>query len=475
MIQGCGSDVGKSILVAGLCRLFSNRGLRVLPFKPQNMSNNAAVTRDGGEIGRAQALQALACRAAFERDMNPVLLKPEADRQAQLILRGRVAGRVSAQSYQQRKGDLIALVLESYRRLEARADLVLIEGAGSPAEINLRPHDIANMGFARAAEIPVVLVGDIDRGHVIASLIGAAAVLEAADAALIKGFIINKFRGDPQLFDSGRRIIAERTGWFDLGLVPWLDSAAMLPAEDALDLDRRRSAGRPNIAVPILPHIANFDDFDPLKADPELTIEFISRGRALPGSADLVIIPGTKSTRADLAAFKTEGWDIDLKAHLRRGGRVLGLCGGFQMLGRRILDSEGVEGEAGFSEGLNFLDVETILTNGKTLRAVSGALAEGGARFTGFEMHLGVTTGADMKRPFALLDQLGSEGARSPDGRISGTYIHGLFDSGALRAALMNGSRGDHGPRVDQALDELAAALAQNLDIDRLEQMAWRR
>jgi adenosylcobyric acid synthase len=478
MLQGCGSDVGKSVLTAGLCRLFANAGLTVRPFKPQNMSNNAAVTADGGEIGRAQALQAAACRTPPTVDMNPVLLKPQSDVGAQVVVRGRMAGDLGAAAYQGRKGELLPLVLESYRRLAAECDLVLVEGAGSPAEINLRAGDIANMGFARAAQVPVVLVGDIDRGHVIAALAGARAVLDPQDRAAIRGFVVNKFRGDPALFEDGRRAIARLTGWRDLGLVPWLPAAARLPAEDAVALDRPAEAAgrRLKVAVPMLSRIANFDDFDPLRAEPEVALSFVPPGRPLPGDADLVVLPGTKATLADLAFLRAQGWDVDLAAHVRRGGRVLGVCGGFQMLGRRVRDPLGIEGPAGEAAGLGLLDCETVLTGEKLLRPVAGRDA-GGAAFTGYEMHVGVTTGPALARPFLTLDGEGPHGAVSADGRILGGYVHGLFSAGAFRRAFLArlGARSDgldHDARVDAALDEIAAALAAVLDLAAIRRIA---
>lgn len=478
MLQGCGSDVGKSVLVAGLCRLFANRGLRVRPFKPQNMSNNAAVTADGGEIGRAQALQALACRVAPTVDMNPVLIKPQSDRGAQVVVRGRMQGSWRAAEYQGRKGDLLDVVLESYRRLAAESDLVLVEGAGSPAEINLRAGDIANMGFALPAQVPVVLVGDIDRGHVIAALAGAQAVLPAVEAEAIRGFIINKFRGDPVLFDEGRRMITSFTGWPDLGMVPWLAPAARLPAEDAVVLEQtaaRAGARRLRIVAPMLSRIANFDDFDPLRAEPDVDFRFVRPGQPLPGDADLVILPGTKATLADLAFLRAQGWDIDLAAHVRRGGRVLGVCGGYQMLGRRIADPQGVEGPPGQADALGLLDVETVLTAEKTLKPVSGRGYD--APLAGYEMHVGVTTGPGLARPFLQLDGEGGHGACSADGRIMGGYVHGLFAAGGFRAAFLAtlGARSealDHGARVDQALDEIADELAQHLDVASLARIA---
>lgn len=479
MIQGCGSDVGKSVLVAGLCRVFANRGLVVRPFKPQNMSNNAAVTADGGEIGRAQALQAIACRTPPTVDMNPVLLKPQSDVGAQVIVRGRIAGEWAARGYQDHKASLLPTVLESFRRLESQSDLVIVEGAGSPAEINLRVGDIANMGFARAADVPVVLVGDIDRGHVIAALVGAHAVLDPEDRAMVRGFLINKFRGDPALFDDGRRAIVERTGWADLGMAPWLAAARRLPAEDAIvlgeDVTERR--GKIRIVVPMLSRIANFDEFDALRHEPSVDFSFIPPGAALPGDADLVIVPGTKSTLSDMAFLRAQGWDIDLRAHLRRGGRVLGVCGGYQMLGARISDPDGVEGVPGAAEGLGLLGVETVMTGDKTLRPVTGRLA-GGARFAGYEMHVGRTTVST--RPFLRFDDGTSDGAVSADGRVSGCYVHGLFDQGEARAALLAelgaaSDRLDQAVRVDQALDEIAGVLETAFDTAALARIAGLR
>ncbi|HVE23284.1 MAG TPA: cobyric acid synthase [Acidocella sp.] len=472
MIQGCGSDVGKSTLVAGLCRLFTDRGLVVRPFKSQNMSNNASVTADGGEIGRAQALQAQACRTPPSVHMNPVLLKPQSETGAQLIVRGRLAGTRSAASYQQRKAELLEICLESFHKLEAECDLVLVEGAGSPAETNLRRGDIANMGFARAANVPVVLTGDIDRGHVIAALVGAHAVLDEEDRAMIKGFLINKFRGDPALFETGRSEITRRTGWRDFGMAPHLPAASRLPAEDAMVLDRPRataSGRRKLIVVPRLARIANFDDFDPLQHEPAVEFRFIPPGAALPGDADLIILPGSKATLADLAMLRREGWDIDIAAHVRRGGRVLGLCGGYQMLGRRIADPGGIEGPPGEAAGLGLLDVETTLNGDKILTATTGHLTEGNAPFEGYEIHIGRTQGPDTARPF-LHTPAGPQGAVSADGRISGCYVHGLFQQGTARAAILQSlgaasTLADHGAIVETALDDIAAVLAERLDI----------
>src|ERR1700742_2490909 len=382
MIQGAGSDVGKSLIVAGLVRAATKRGLRVLPFKPQNMSNNAAVTADGGEIGRAQALQALAAGAEPHSDMTPVLLKPESDVGAQIVVQGKRIATLRAREYAAMKPSLMGAVLESFERLKARADLVLVEGAGSPAEVNLRKADIANMGFARKADVPVVLVGDIDRGGVIAQMVGIRTVIDPDDAAMIQGFVINKFRGDPTLFDDGFRMIAERTGWRGLGVLPYFDRARELPAEDALGLGEARKPGRCKIAFLALSRIANFDDLDPLKLEPDVDLMMVRPGEAIPGDVALVILPGSKSTRGDLDFLRRQGWDIDLTAHVRRGGHVLGLCGGYQMLGKSIADPDGIEGSPGVTPGLGLLDIATIMTRQKSLTRVDAVHAATGEALT---------------------------------------------------------------------------------------------
>jgi adenosylcobyric acid synthase len=478
MFQGTGSDVGKSLIVAGLARAFANRGLKVRPFKPQNMSNNAAVTADNGEIGRAQALQARAARIAPSVHMNPVLLKPQSETGAQVVVQGRVRGTAKAAAYQNMKPELLPAVLDSFAKLQEEADLVLVEGAGSASEINLRANDIANMGFARAADIPVILIGDIDRGGVIASLVGTKAVIDAADAALICGFIVNKFRGDPTLFSEAMTLIAERTGWDALGLVPFFPDARLLPAEDALALQHppaRKPDAKLRIAVPILPHIANFDDLDPLDAEPAVEVVRVRPGTPLPADADLVLLPGSKATIADIAALRTAGFDIDIAAHARRGGFVLGLCGGYQMLGRRIADLDGIEGPAGAAEGLGLLDVETVLTADKRLEPAEGEAF--GAPFRGYEMHMGATTGPDCARPFATLSGGTADGAVSEDGRIAGTYVHGLFADDRQRSAwLMRLGAGPsvvaHDALIEETLDRLAAHVAAHLDLDRLLKLA---
>ena len=476
MLQGTGSDVGKSVLVAGLCRALANRGMNVLPFKPQNMSNNAAVTPDGGEIGRAQATQALAARAELHTDMNPVLLKPQADRTSQVVVHGRLRGTLGSSTFRQARGALLDEVMESYARLCARCDMVVVEGAGSPAEINLRAGDIANMGFARQAGVPVVLVGDIDRGGVIAALAGTKAVIDPDDAAMIRGFIVNKFRGDPALFADGYAAIERLTGWRGFGVVPWLARAHHLPSEDAVVLERAGAgaAGRKRIACPILPRIANFDDLDPLKAEPEVELIMVPPGSHIP-VCDLVVLPGSKATIADLRFLRDQGWDIDIIAHHRRGGAVLGICGGYQMLGRAIRDPLGIEGLADEVDGLGMLDVETVLAGNKQVAQVSGAAWSAG--FMGYEIHMGRTSGPDHARPFSMLNGARPDGAQSADGLVIGTYCHGLLSSGALRSALLArigaGSHGaEHGVRVDAALDDIAVVLEKALDIDGLIALA---
>lgn len=477
MIQGAGSNVGKSLIVAGLARAARARGISVAPFKPQNMSNNAAVTVDGGEIGRAQALQARAAGCDPLVDMNPVLLKPETDTGAQVIVQGHRFATLKARDYGRMKAELLPRVLESFHRLAADHDLILVEGAGSPAEVNLRQGDIANMGFAEAAGVPVVLAGDIDRGGVIAQLVGTHAVLPPGDRGRIKAFLINKFRGDPSLFDDGLVEITRHTGWPSLGVLPFFTDAWRLPAEDVMDLAAPRPhRGAFKIAVPRLNRIANFDDLDPLAADPGVTIEIVEAGRPLPADAALVLIPGSKSTLADLAHFRAQGWDIDLAAHVRRGGHVAGICGGYQMLGRVVRDPDGLEGDPGEAPGLGLLDVETTLEPAKTLALTTARDEESGLPVEGYEIHLGTTRGADTARPWLTIDGR-AEGAVSGDGRIRGTYLHGLFASDGFRTATLErlgaGSTvQDYGASIDDTLDALAAHLERHLDVDALFALA---
>ncbi len=491
MIQGAGSNVGKSLIVAGLCRVFARRGLAVRPFKPQNMSNNAAATHTGGEIGRAQALQALAAGVAPSIDMNPVLLKPESETGAQIIVLGRRWGTMRAREFGQRKAELLPAVLESYKRLARQADLVIVEGAGSPAEVNLRAGDIANMGFAEAACLPVVLVGDIERGGVIASLVGTHVVLSQQDRARIKAFAINKFRGDVSLFDGGVRVICEKTGWQPLGVMPYFSDAGKLPAEDILDI--ARPAGRRcgcgasavgsapaetlKIAVPVAGRIANFDDLDPLRLEPNVALELVHPGRPLPLDADLILLPGSKATIADLAILRAQGWDIDIAAHIRRGGHVLGLCGGYQMLGQTIADPDGVEGKVETVRGLGFLDVETLLTGDKIVRPVEGRHPASGTALAGYEIHIGRTTGPDTRR--ALFEIAGQPaGATSANGRVMGTYVHGIFGSDTFRRAFLAALGCDIGGEiayleaVEAALDGFADHLEKHLDCDAIWRIA---
>ena len=474
MFQGTGSDVGKSLMVAGLARAFTRRGLSVMPFKPQNMSNNAAVTADGGEIGRAQALQARAAGVPLSVHMNPVLLKPQSETGAQVVVQGRIVGNAKAADYQHMKAGLMPRVLESFEHLKQQADLVLVEGAGSASEINLRANDIANMGFARAADAPVILIGDIDRGGVIASLVGTRAVLDADDAAMIEGFIVNRFRGDPALFSDGMRMIAEKTDWASIGLLPHFPDAAKLPAEDALGLSgpaQRKPGAKIRIAVPILPHISNFDDLDPLDMEPDVELIRVRPGETISADCRLVLLCGSKSTIADLAVLQDAGLDIDIKAHVRRGGYVLGLCGGYQMLGKTVADPDGIEGPPATVDGLGLLDVDTVLTGDKRLVSVQGASFDG-VGLSGYEMHVGETTGTAGNLAFSTIDGH-DDGTISPDGRVFGTYIHGLFADDRQRSAWLERLGGqdtdlNYDAQVDAVLDRLAAHMEQHLDLDRL-------
>ncbi|WP_315923456.1 cobyric acid synthase [Mesorhizobium sp. SP-1A] len=477
MLQGTGSDVGKTVLVAGLCRAALRRGLKMRPFKPQNMSNNAAVAEipgetGGGEIGRGQWLQALACGVAPTVHMNPVLLKPQTDVGSQIIVQGKVFGEARARDYQTLKGRLMEAVLDSWAKVGEGADLVIVEGAGSPAEINLRPRDIANMGFATRANVPVVLVGDIDRGGVIASVAGTHLILPEEDRRMIAGYIVNKFRGDVSLFDEGVAAIGRFTGWRCFGVVPWLKAAARLPSEDSVVLERLASGEKRalKVAVPMLSRIANFDDLDPLKAEPDIEVVFVPPGQKLPEDAGLVVIPGSKSTIGDLIHFRENGWDVDLTAHRRRGGHVVGICGGYQMLGRAVRDPDGIEGSVRETAGLGLLDVETVMEPEKTVRNVSARSVTFDVPLDGYEIHLGRTVGPDCARPVALIDGV-DDGATSADGKVFGTYLHGLFGADDFRARFLEslGVKGggiDYRAEVEKALDEIAAELEARLDCD---------
>ncbi len=460
------------MIVAGLCRAFVRRGLKVLPFKPQNMSNNAAVTADGGEIGRAQALQARACNVQAHTDMNPVLLKPETETGAQVVVQGNRVATVKAREYGKMKSTLMPKVLDSFHRLAAHCDIVLVEGAGSPAEVNLREGDIANMGFARAAEIPVLLTGDIDRGGVLAQLVGTHVLMEPEDDALIKGFLINKFRGDVSLFDEGLQVAVEHTGWHALGVLPWFADAGKLPAEDATDLGGGGN-GAFKIAVPRLSRIANFDDLDPLKLEPGVSVVMVQPGERIPADAGLILIPGSKSTIGDLAFLRAQGWDADILSHVERGKPVLGICGGYQMLGSVIKDPDGIEGPAGQVQGLGLLEVETTMTPQKTLTEVDGVELASGAAVEGYEIHIGRTQGPDCLRPWLQIEGV-DEGATSKNGLVQGCYVHGVFASDAFRSAYL--SRLGVEPSdlvfddvIDETLDALADHIEEHLDVE----MIW--
>jgi adenosylcobyric acid synthase len=477
MIMGTGSDVGKSLIVAGLCRLLANRGLKVAPFKPQNMSNNAAAV-EGGEIGRAQALQARAARATPHVHMNPVLLKPESERGAQVIVQGKRHATMSAREFLKNRQQFMPAIVESFSKLAAENDVVLVEGAGSPAETNLREGDLANMGFALAAGVPVVLVGDIHRGGVIASLVGTHAVLDDADRNQIKAFMINKFHGDPSLFDEGLKTIVARTGWQSLGVVPHFARGNELPAEDAVSLEQAttQKGGQTKICVLRLPRIANFDDLDPLRLEPGVTVQFLQAGEALPSDCTLAIIPGSKSTIADLAALRAAGWDIDLAAHVRRGNKVLGLCGGYQMLGRMIHDPDGLEGPAQSVAGLGLLDVETTLTPDKTVTPTEAMHVASGNAISAYEIHLGLTDGADCARPFAFAAR-GPDGATSRNGLVTGTYLHGCFSSDGFRSAYLKALGADTSnlrfeQTIEHALDALAEHIETHVDVAALLALA---
>ncbi len=489
MFQGTGSDVGKTVLVAGLCRLLHNRGMKVRPFKPQNMSNNAAVADmpgedgGGGEIGRAQWLQALACGVAPSVHMNPVLLKPQSETGSQIIVQGRVWGQAKGRDYQRLKPQLMDAVMQSFNTVCDDADIVLVEGAGSPAEINLRAGDIANMGFASKAGVPVVMVADIDRGGVIASLVGTHTILPEEDRKQIRGYIINKFRGDVSLFDEGLKLIGKHTGWPCFGVVPWLDAVSRLPAEDSVALEKMfgsaavaLEAGRVRIAVPVMGHIANFDDLDPLKAEPGIDLDMVRKGEALPEDAALIILPGSKSTIADLLAFRENGWEEGLARHVARGGHVIGICGGYQMLGNRVLDPGGVEGAIREIDGLGYLDIETELETRKIVRNVGGRFLSKDLPLSGYEIHMGRSEGPDCARPMVELSGR-KDGAMSEDGSIMGCYMHGLFAADDFRAHVLASigatSQGQtHSHVINQALDDLAADLEKYLDVDALLKLA---
>ncbi len=433
MVQGTTSDAGKSTLVAALCRLLRRRGVRVAPFKPQNMALNSAVTIDGGEIGRAQALQAIAAGVPAHTDMNPVLLKPSSDIGAQVIIHGKVRGDMNARDYHQYKTVAMAAVLESHQRLLAQYDVVVVEGAGSPAEINLRDRDIANMGFAEAVDCPVILCADIDRGGVFAHIVGTLSCLSESERKRVIGFVINRFRGDIKLLEPGLDWLEAQTGKPVLAVIPYLHGM-YLDAEDAVQ-PAQEQRGSFRVIVPSLPRMSNHTDFDALRAHPDVDLRFVRKGEAIP-PADLIVLPGSKNTRADLAALKEGGWPQAIARHLRYGGKVIGICGGFQMLGQRVDDPHGVEGHAGADEGLGLLPMGTMLTREKRLEQVRGSCTFADAPVEGYEIHMGVSHGDALAQPAFTIDGR-PEGALSPDGQVLGTYLHGLFDHPAAGKALL--------------------------------------
>ncbi|OCS44250.1 cobyric acid synthase [Ralstonia pickettii] len=470
MIQGTTSDAGKSTLVAGLCRVAHRAGVRVAPFKPQNMALNSAVTADGGEIGRAQALQAQAAGVAPTVDMNPVLLKPNSDTGAQIIIHGQARCDLDARAYHDYKPTAMAAVLESHTRLRARYDLVLVEGAGSPAEVNLRDRDIANMGFAEAVDCPVVLVADIDRGGVFAHLLGTLACLSDSERARVAGFVINRFRGDISLLTPGLDWLTAQTGKPVFGVLPYLHGLH-LDAEDAVQTAQRAaSADALRVVIPVLPRVSNHTDFDALRAHPQVDVRLVGPGQPIP-PADLIILPGSKSVQADLAWLRANGWDAAIARHLRYGGKLIGICGGMQMLGRRLHDPNGLEGAAGSVQGLGYLDFETTLEPAKQLRQVRGTLAESGAAIDGYEIHMGVTVGAALARPAVQLDDGRADGAISADGQILATYLHGLFDAPEACRALLawagvsDARAQDYAALREASLERLADTCEAHLDL----------
>jgi adenosylcobyric acid synthase len=473
MVQGTTSDAGKSTLVTGLCRVLARRGVRVAPFKPQNMALNSAVTENGGEIGRAQAVQARACGLAPHTDMNPVLLKPNTDIGAQVIIHGHAIGNMDARTYHQYKHTAQRAVLDAYTRLADKYDIVIVEGAGSPAEINLRANDIANMGFAESVDCPVVLIADIDRGGVFAHLVGTLALLSESERARVTGFVINRFRGDMGLLQSGLDWLEAHTEKPVFGVLPYLQGIH-LEAEDALprDIAPPVTEDRLRVIVPALPRISNHTDFDPLRLHPRVDLRFIGPGHPIP-AADLIVLPGSKSVRADLAWLRAQGWETAIQRHLRYGGKLIGLCGGFQMLGHAIHDPRGMEGAPGSSAGLGLLDMEATIQREKQLRNVRGRLTLDDAALVGYEIHAGISTGNALDRPCARLDT-GFDGAVSADNQILGSYVHGLFDTASACNALLAWAgiqrpcTPDYDALRDQSIERLADAVETHLDIDRL-------
>jgi adenosylcobyric acid synthase len=475
MVQGTTSDAGKSVLVAGLCRVLARKKIKVAPFKPQNMALNSAVTADGGEIGRAQAVQAQACYLPAHTDFNPVLLKPNTDTAAQVIIHGKVVTDMDAVNYHHYKTTAMSAVLESHQRLCAQYDAIIVEGAGSPAEINLRDRDIANMGFAEAVDCPVIIVADIDRGGVFAHLVGTLELLSESEQQRVIGFVINRFRGDMKLLQPGIDWLEDYTGKPVLGTLPYLQNFH-LAAEDAIEQQQPSTQQqRLSIAVPVLSRISNHTDFDPLRLHPEVDLQFIGPGKTIP-QCDLIIIPGSKSVRQDLQWLRNQGWDKAINKHLRYGGKLIGICGGFQMLGNSIDDPEGIEGDAGKSKGLRLLAIDTVLKKEKQLRQVSGHLtieASSKPNVTGYEIHAGISKGAALCSPVASINEQ-NEGAISDDKQIIGTYLHGVFDHSEACSALLswagleNSQPFDYAQHQEQEINRLADCIEQHLALEKI-------
>jgi adenosylcobyric acid synthase len=474
MVQGTTSDAGKTVLVAGLCRVLARRGMAVAPFKPQNMALNSAVTADGGEIGRAQAVQAFACGIEPTTDMNPILLKPNSDIGAQVIVHGKARQDMDAVAYHKYKPVVMSDVMASFGRLQQQYKTVVIEGAGSPAEINLREHDIANMGFAELADVPVIIVADIDRGGVFAHLYGTLALLSESEQARVVGFVINRFRGDISLLESGLTWLEEKTGKPVIGVLPYLHGL-MLEAEDAININQHKGDGELlKVVVPVLKRISNHTDFDPLRMHPNVDLVFVPKGQPLP-AADLIILPGSKSVRSDLAFLREQGWDQQIARHLRFGGKVMGICGGYQMLGRTVADPAGIEGEPGSSEGLGYLPIDTELQADKHLRQVKGTLQlpdQQPVAITGYEIHAGETLGVTADAPVLL--EAGPDGAMDDLQQVFGCYVHGIFESeDACRAILewvgLNNAQGvDFAALREEGIDRVADAIETSLDLKML-------
>lgn len=475
MVQGTTSDAGKSVLVAGLCRVLARKGIAVAPFKSQNMALNSAVTRDGGEIGRAQAVQAQACRIEPTVDMNPVLLKPNTDIGAQVIVQGKALADMDAVGYHNYKKVVMGPIMDSFAKLQAQYQTVVIEGAGSPAEINLRENDVANMGFAEKADVPVIIIADIDRGGVFAHLYGTLALLSESEQNRVKGFVINRFRGDIKLLESGLDWLEQKTGKPVLGVLPYLHGL-MLEAEDAINSQQVESTtDQPlRVAVPVLTRVSNHTDFDPLRMHPQVNLMLVGKGEPLP-PCDLVIIPGTKNVRDDLAYLKEQGWDQQIQRHLRLGGKLMGICGGYQMLGQTIADPLGIEGKAGESQGLGYLDVTTVLEQEKQLKQVSGTLTlpnQASVPVRGYEIHAGVTTGVQVDAPIQL--ESGLDGQLGLDNQVFGTYLHGIFERQEACDAILSwaGLEATQTPDFDQireqGIDRVADTIEQYLDLEAL-------